>query len=103
MPQFAEVATMQQACCDVQPTHTQTTPPSECPPEPLSGPPEELLEAPLDDDEVPLEEEDMPLDDPLEELPPLLELELEPDLHGSRQASAMQASSESPSPFSLAV
>ena len=89
--------------------HTQTLPPSPLPPEPLSGPPDELLEAPLDDDEAPLEDEDAPLDevgppldDPLEELPPLPEPELEPDRHASRHSSAMHPRSESPSPFSLA-
>lgn len=107
---------MQHACCAVQPTQTQTRPPSPFPPEPLSGPPEELLEAPLDDEEAPLEDEDTPLDEvdpplededapleePLAELPPLLELELDPDLHAFRQASAMHPTSASPSPFSLA-
>ncbi len=100
---------MQQACCVVQLTQAQRPPPSPFPPEPLSGPPEELLEAPLEEDdtpldevEPPLEDEDAPLDDPLEELPPLLELELEFDLHASRHSSAMHPSSESPSPFSLA-
>jgi hypothetical protein len=109
LPQFVELFNVQQACCAVQPTQAQTTPPSPIPPEPLSGPPEELLEAPLDEDEAPLEDEDpplededMPLDDPLEELPPLLELEPDPCLHGSRHSSAMHPSSESPSPFSLA-
>jgi hypothetical protein len=117
LPQFAELASMQQACCVVQPTQAQRTPPSPFPPEPLSKPPEELLEAPLEDDEAPLEEEDTPLDevepplddedapldDPLEELAPPLELELDPDLHASRHSSAMHPSSESPSPFSLAA
>jgi hypothetical protein len=97
---------VQQAWRAVQPTQAQ--PPSDCPPEPLSGPPEELLEAPLEDEEAPLEEddaplddEDAPLDDPLPDPLPPPELELLPGLQGSRHASAMHRSSASPSPLSL--
>jgi hypothetical protein len=82
--------------------HTHRGLPSPMPVEPLLEPllpPDMPLDEPLEPPEDP---PDVPLEEPLLDPLPLPELELLPDRHGSRQASAMHPSNESPSLFSLA-